>query len=197
MRRRILSLALYGLTLVCLEVGLSGHGYLPAHPFQTLLAHRGEDLLALPEEEIAKFLRAVTKLVPGRKYHSLHFDYAPWYFWEFGERGVRRSYVLFEVERFIAHPGSSPVRISVFDEGGKMVSETTFTTGHRRYLSKVELLPAGANEKPILVFRVGSLGPYRATQYYGWIGNGLDLIRVERADGQADRNDYCYPHFRC
>ncbi len=143
-----------------------------------------------------EFSVAVAQLVPGRKYDR-YFGYAPWYFWEVGTGDGRRAFVLFEVFGPVAHPGSTPVRISVFDDAGRLVSEATFDTGHRRYLCEVALRPTGANEKPILVFKVARLFANAPTQYYTWIGDRVDLIRLEKEEGTPVRNDYYVKHFRC
>jgi hypothetical protein len=97
----------------------------------------------------------------------------------------------------VPHPGSTPIRLTLFGGSGKVVSETEFTTRHRCYLRDVEL-QEGGGDYPLVVLKTSDgpgPGPGIERQYYAMVGGRFELIRLERGGGQVARNVYCPIHF--
>jgi len=99
------------------------------------------------------------------------------------------------------HPGSTGIRINVFEKARNVRSESVFWTGHRCYLRAVSLDKQGDDDRdPFIVLETGlgaGPGPDVQRQIYGRIGDRFDLIRLEDSEGEATRNRYYVNHFAC
>jgi hypothetical protein len=186
--------------------GLAAAGDAPAGPaaadpdaFSRFKDYVGKDLqeLDLDGVEWEGLLSAIKQLVPGRE-HNSHFGYLPWHIWAVATKAeADPSYLLFETERWVMHPGSTPIRLTLFGSSGKVVSETEVDTRHRCYLRDVELREGGG-EYPLVVLKTGNgpgPGPGIERQYYAMVGSRFELLRLERGGGQVARNTYCPIHF--
>ena len=167
--------------------------------FSEFKTYVGKDLRELDSDEIEmqNLLTAIKRLVPNREY-EIHFDYFPWRIWEFAKDGGEPSYLLFEANNMDGHPGTTPIRLTVFSNSGAVLSETQFTTAHRCYLHDVEL-QVGVSGYPFVVLKTGNgpgPGPCIEQQYYAIIGDRFDLVRLETSKGKIARNDYSPIHFR-
>jgi hypothetical protein len=165
---------------------------------EPLSAYRGKELANLDEIEAKELLATIRKLVPDREYR-FWFDFWPWYVWEFPNKG-RPILLLFEVDNTSPHPGSSGIRITVFEKTGNAPSESEFWTGHRCYLGAVSLDKIFDDQDPLIVLETGlggGPGPNVQKQIYARIGNRFDLIRLEDGHGKATRNTYYVNHFAC
>jgi hypothetical protein len=195
------------LLLICLPCVLAAYGCVEDAPagrpeaaepdaFSQFTAYVGRDLRELDDDsvEMRGLLSAIERLVPARKYES-HFGYWPWHVWQVATAGGDPAYLLFETERLIPHPGSTPIRLTVFGPSGQVLSETEFDTAHRCYLRDVEL-QQGGGELPLVVLKTAY--PFvdgGNRQYYAIIGDRFDLIRLEKRDGAVERNVYDSVHF--
>jgi hypothetical protein len=167
--------------------------------FALMKSFRGTDLRNLGEKKVGLLVAVVERLVPGRKY-SDGFDYVPWRLWEFSTPGAPPLYVLCDVDDSSPHPGSTSIRLTLFGSSGRMVSETTFTTGHRCYLDRVELERMRGGDYPVVILATGDgpgPGPGLSRQIYAMIDNTFSLVRLQGHDGKATRNRYYVQHFAC
>jgi hypothetical protein len=165
--------------------------------FELMINQRDKDLSQLEPAQAKEVLVAITKLVPKRGYDAI-FDFRPWYVWEFQKAGEAPLHVLFEVNNSWPHPGSTGIRLTVFDRFGKMLSETSFDTGHRCYMRSAKLEEQTDGQYPIVMLKTGpggGPGPNTYKQYLACVGDRFDLIRLENSEGKATRNDYAVRHF--
>jgi len=135
---------------------------------------------------------------PEREYRHW-FDFRPRYVWEFPNKG-QPALVLFEVDNTGPHPGSTGVRINVFEKAKNVRSESVFWTGHRCYMHAVSLDKQADDQDPLIVLETGlgpGPGPNVQKQIYARVGNRFDLIRLEDSEGKATRNNYYVNHFAC
>jgi hypothetical protein len=175
------------------EAGLSYSGSL-----EPLAAYRGKELSKLDEAQSKDLLAAIKKLIPDREYRHW-FDFHPWYVWEFPNKG-QPALVLFEVDNTGPHPGSTGIRINVFDKAKNARTESVFWTGHRCYMRAVTLEKQKDNQNPLIVLETGlgpGPGPNVPKQIYARVGQRFDLIRLEDSEGKATRNSYYVNHFAC
>jgi len=159
----------------------------------------GDDLRQMKRDDPERqaIVALIQRLIPGREYRRV-FDYVPWYVWEFPAQGRESSYVLFEADTSGPHPGSTPVRLTLFSAAGRVLSETQFTTAHRCYLRDVALSGRLSEGYPVIVLKTGSgpgPGPDIGKQYYARIGDRFDLVRLEAGDRAARRNRNYITHF--
>jgi hypothetical protein len=165
---------------------------------EPLNAYRGKELAKLDDLQAKELLGTVTRLVPDRTY-QFWFDFRPWHVWEFPNKG-QPVLLLFEVDNTGPHPGSTSIRITVFEKIGKTFSESTFATGNRCYLHGVSLEKQTDEHDPLIALETGcgpGPGPNFHKQVYARFGNRFDLVRLESADGKATRNLYYVNHFAC
>jgi hypothetical protein len=157
--------------------------------FQSLKPYCGAELTTLRFEQTEELLNTLSRLLPRRKAAAGRIS-LPWYFWEFGEK--KALYLLFEVESPTIRPGSTVLRLTLFDHAGEVLCETIFNTGHRCYLQSVELRAVDDTPYPLLVMTTDV-----TKQYIGFVGSRFDLIRVEDHAGIATRNKYYLAHYTC
>jgi hypothetical protein len=160
--------------------------------------YAGQSLEVLEDEELEPLLTTLEHLVPGRKY-DIPFDFRAWRFWEFGSINGRPAFVLLEANTS-PHPGSTRIRLTLFDTSPDPPFVAEFTTGYRCYLSGATI---EANQKlthPLVVLETagrGGPGPAYYKQFYAWNGKRFDLVRVEDWEGGATRNDYADKPWQC
>jgi hypothetical protein len=172
------------------------HSY--SGPLEPLNAYRGKELAKLDEDQARVLLATIKKLIPEREYRHW-FDFRPWHVWEFPNQG-RPALVLFEVDNTGPHPGSTGIRINLFEKARKVRSESVFWTGHRCYLRAVSLDKPPDGQDPLIALETGlgpGPGPDVQRQIYAHIGDRFDLIRLEDSEGKATRNCYYVNHFAC
>jgi hypothetical protein len=168
---------------------------------EVVRAHCGKDLQGAERAQLKELLGAVTALLPQRRYRDdLFFEFRPWHVWAFGREGGPTLAVLFEVNNSWPHPGSTDIRITAFDEGGRVAAEAAFTTGHRSYLRGAGLEQRGEGQYPLVALDSGpgpGPGPPPRKQLYALVGTRFDLVRLEGTGGEAALNDYGVRHFAC
>jgi hypothetical protein len=165
---------------------------------QPLDVYRGKELAKLNDAQVKELLAIIKNLIPEREYRDW-FDFHPWHLWDFPNQG-RPALVLFEVDNTGLYPGSTGIRINVFEKTRTPRSEVEFWTGHRCYLQAVSLQKQANGQDPLIVLETGlgpGPGPNVHKQLYAHIGNRFDLVRLENADGKATRNLYYVNHFAC
>ncbi len=166
---------------------------------EILKTHVGKDLKTLDKSQVKDFQETITKLVPKRNYDEL-YSIIPWRMWEFQKKDKDAIYVLFEAQRTISHPGSTHILITTVDKAGKVLSETTLSTGHRCYLHGAKLEKWDDGEYPMLKLETGlggGPGPNIRTQYYAYVGGQFTVVRLEDSNGNVSRNKYYIRHFTC
>ncbi len=167
-------------------------------PLDVIKGYCGRELEKLNEAQAKELLAAITTLVPNRTYRDW-FDFRPWFVWDFSN-GEQPLLLLLEVDNTHPHPGSTGIRITVFDKSGNVQSETAFWTGHRCYMRRICLEDQAKGQQPILVIETGpgaGPGPNVQKQVYARLGDRFDLVRLENSDGTATRNQYYIGHFAC
>ena len=177
---------------------------------EVLKAYRGKDLRELEPDRVRWLLGQMSVLGLKREYQDDVDGYGPWYVWDFRSRDEPPRHLLIEArkKRKVTvddkvvfthyHPSYTPISITVLDEGWEVVSETHLTTGWRCYLRAINLQSV-VDDYPLVVLEteLGSgPGPDIRRQYFAWIGQRFDLVRLEDSDGNATRNRYHIKHFR-
>lgn len=165
---------------------------------EPLIAYRGKELGKLDEDKSKELQAAIKKLIPEREYRHW-FDFRPWYVWELPNNG-QPGLVLFEVDNTGPHPGSTGIRINVFEKAKNVRTESVFWTGHRCYMRAVSLEKQRDDQNPLIVLETGpgpGPGPNVSKQIYARVGQRFDLIRLQDSEGKATRNSYYVNHFAC
>jgi hypothetical protein len=192
-------------TILILGLAVGGTGLGVAKPdeaadsgsaLKVLVGYCGRDVRDLDEAESKPLVRAIEALVPGRHYTAPYFSFYPWYVWRFSKPGVGQTYVVFDVQSGMPSPGSTPIQITALSSQGSFLFENTFTTGARCFAGGAELKSAGAGQFPIIAVDTKQWATV-VRQYYAWIGNRIDLIRLEYGSGKATRNSYDYVSSTC
>jgi hypothetical protein len=178
---------------------------------KVLSEYSGEDLDDVSDDDLRPLCKSLNSLDPiraeeiraERKRLGLRdddseccvslFSPSPRYVWRFS-RNKSFGYLVFERGRFTVHPGTTSIRVALFDKSGAVVTRSEFTTGWRRYLDSARL----AEVDGVLCVEVDAtqLGADTTRQYYALIGDRLDLVRLEE-EGSTRRNAYYTNHFRC
>jgi HEAT repeat protein len=161
----------------------------------SLMAYQDRNLRELKADALKELLDNLTRLVPGRTYRP-QFDFQPWYIWAFRKGQERPRFLLLEANDTLGHPSEPRIRITLFDNAGKVLLETAFGAGWRCYLSDAGLEAWVDGEYPLLALQMPP-GHSARLQYYALSGDGFSLVRLEGWDGSARRNDYSVRHFRC
>jgi hypothetical protein len=168
----------------------------PEVALEALHDWRGKALSELGDAQQEKMIATIKVLVPEREYRGW-IDFRPWYVWDFPNKG-QPNVVLFEVNNRLPTPGSTGIRLTVFEETGKVRFESEFWTGHRHYMSDASLRKQIGADDPLIELEVSGLGGnILEKQIYARIGDRFDLVRLEDADGKATRNRYYIGHFAC
>jgi hypothetical protein len=160
---------------------------------------RGRPLAGLSEARVRPLLGALQQLDCVDDRQPL-FGFIPHRIWEFRRVGDQQDYLVFEADQSSPHPGSTRIRLTLFDDFGAIRAKSQFATGHRCYLYGEKLERVAGIEGPVLALQTGlnaGPGPDFARQYYALIGRRFDLIRVEGSGGGAVPNDYYVKHFAC
>ncbi|HEY8503934.1 MAG TPA: hypothetical protein VIL46_05090 [Gemmataceae bacterium] len=165
---------------------------------EAIKACRGKDLRSLEPDRIRELLGHMSELGLERAYQDWIDLYGPLHVWDF--RNEKGQLLLFEADKISPHPGRTRITLTVLNDSGKVVSETDLTTGWRCYLRDAKLQAAAGGGYPLVVLETGlgsGPGPNVGEQYYAWIGQRFELVRLEDSDGKATRNRYHINHFRC
>jgi hypothetical protein len=162
---------------------------------ELLKRYNGKPLTPLDAKAAAELKEAICGLIPDRVYNEL-YDYAPSFIWQYSNKDKQMSFVLLEINSALPRPSATAVRATILDRAGRPVYETTFTTGHRRYVQSVALISTSYGEYPVIAIETGGPGPDIAIQYYARIGNRLDAIRIEDSQHCAIRNRYHLAHLQ-
>ncbi len=178
---------------------------------EAIKACRGSELQGLDPDRIRKLLAHMSELGLKREYQDDVSRYGPWSVWDFGAKGQPPLYLLFEAGKKMRfargnevvhehpHPSATPISMTLLDDAGKVISETHLTTGWRCYLSAAKLHPVTDNGYPLVLLETelgGGPGPDIRRQYYAWLGERFDVVRLENTAGKATRNHYYVKHFR-
>jgi hypothetical protein len=137
-------------------VGVILH-FLSVRYFETLRTYSGADLSSLSTREVKHLQCRISKLCPERSDDEIT-SYQLKQIWEIADSGSPLIVILetFGVELV---PGTSTIRITVFDSTDKMLSESTLTTGYRCYLNTARMLQQDEKSPPILILEtVGPIG---------------------------------------
>jgi len=165
---------------------------------EILRARVGKDLSELEEGQLTAIQAAIDSLVPNRNSERA-FGYQPERVWEVHQGEDKRLVVLFERFLYTAHPGASQLRLTVFDDTGRVLAESMFTTGHRCYMRELTL-EAPDKGTTLFVLKTGAgggFGPDIGKQVYALTNGRFDLVRLEDSEGAATRNRYYVRHFTC
>jgi hypothetical protein len=163
----------------------------------------------LEPERVREFAGHLSKFGLKREYSDYLPHYGPWYVWDFGKKGQPAHFLLFEARKKMRfkrggkgvhlHPSTTPICMTLLDDSGKVIAETDLATGWRCYLKEAGLQSSGDKDYPLvrLETELGSgAGPDIGRQYYAWLGQRFDLVRLENSAGKAIRNRYYLKHFR-
>ncbi|MDB5308077.1 MAG: hypothetical protein JWO38_2279 [Gemmataceae bacterium] len=165
-------------------------------------AFLGKNLEKAGEEELRPLMAAMRVLDPGRLTSSDAESWpspAPLYVWAFGSEPGPVGCLVLERGQFTnIIPGTTDIRLTLFDHTGAWRAKVESTTGWRCYYRAARLESVPGIEDPVVVIDTADgLGPGYARQWYARIGSRFDLVRVENYDGATARNLYHTQNWRC
>ena len=163
------------------------------NPWQMLLSVEGDNLLKL-EMPVRKMVMGAVEATTGRSYENRPGEYIPALFQSMLNTQGQKRYVLVELSSLAIIPGSSFLRIHVFNTSGELLHSQKFNAGYRTTVTSIQIRETQLTENQLLV--VGTsyvLSGHPATQYYALAGNNMDLIYLEQ-DGRLDSNNYTDTH---
>jgi hypothetical protein len=115
--------------------------------------------------------------------------------WAFGRSGEQSLTLVLERSYVDGVPGSTSLCLILLDQNGRMLSESKFTAGRRTFLNEGHLCSVDGCEFPVIETKMDSWLTTRSRQWYAFVGERFDLIRVEGNNGTAERN--YYNGYRC
>jgi hypothetical protein len=117
-------------------------------------------------------------------------DPTPAYVWKFTHSKEDQTSLVLERSWFDPMPGTTRVQLTLLRDDGAMLATATFQMGGRIYLSKARLRPLLGSEFPILEANASSWFGGREQQFYAFVEDRFDTIRVADKNGRACRNHY-------
>src|SRR5213593_1234568 len=97
--------------------------------WKELLPYEGRDLRELDGAGIDRLLNSLNQLFP--EYVEASSLASPSYLWRIKDRKHILRYIIVDGEQLQRLPGTSKACICLFDEGGKLLGATEFSTGWR------------------------------------------------------------------
>jgi hypothetical protein len=155
-----------------------------------LSRYEGRDLRNLDDADNDKLFDLLEKLFP--KYCETSSITDPYYVWTVQDekRNILR-YIVVDGEQIQKLPGGSRACISLFDEVGRLVATSEFSTGWRIDIKDVELIKDSIIGVPVIVILSGSFGGRDiGRQYYALFNDEVVLIRLEDVNGTVIPNRY-------
>jgi hypothetical protein len=197
--RRWLSFRLSTVFLVVTAVAI-GFGYRHIHryiQFQRLKTFVDCDIRALPEPKRKEFDRITASLLPAKSRLEIIGWYfrENWFVWRLStDRGMR--FVLFQGEHITSIPGVSSAHVFLFDFSGRLVGQSSFSTGWRIDIHDAALSTDKVKNENLIRINTAPVinGVDIRTQYYAIIDDALALVRLEDSSGACIQNDYAAPN---
>jgi len=164
------------------------------HRFQ---AYVGQDIRNLPESERESFSAIVNDLVPDqpRGVRALIDGRENWFVWHLStEDGMR--FVLFQGDPIKDIPGNSGAYIYLFDARGRLVGQSSFSTGYRMDITDAAIVSDEIKGESLIAVSTGPAFGREdiAKEYYAFLGDNVVLVRLEDKTGAFVGNDYCSSH---
>lgn len=153
-------------------------------PWQMLLRFENQDLRKLDEQHTRMFTRAV-ETITGKRYENVdRGNFEPALFRSMLNSNGEKRYVLVELATLWMIPGSSTLRIHVFDTAGRILNAQEFDTGNRTFVTSMRISQYGAIDRQLLsVEGEYSLTNHAFTQFYTLTGDRFELL--EQLDHKA------------
>lgn len=155
-------------------------------PWQMLRAFENQDLRGLDEPHKAMLQKAV-EAITGKQNETVHGgQFEPALFrWLLNGKNEKR-YILVEVANTRIIPGSSFLRIHVFDTAGHILNAQEFDTGNRTFVTSMRIGQYGEVERKLLFVEGGYvLTGYKFTQFYALTGDRMEQLYLQK-DGRLD-----------
>jgi hypothetical protein len=168
----------------------------PETPFknpdaETVESYCGRKLADLNSDELRPLNDALARLCPGRGRIKVGVVLRPAYVWKFSQGREPVGCLVLESGSTDLIPGTTDMRLTVVDNGGRIRSESEFTTGWRSSLKEARLMPVVGVEFPVLALRAPPVrGNDQTGQFFTLIDDRFDLIRLEDKSGATIRNYY-------
>jgi hypothetical protein len=155
-------------------------------PWQLLLTFENQDLRGLDEQHKRMVEKALEAITGKRNENALINHFEPALFRSMLNAKGEKRYVLAELATPWTIPGSSRLRIHVFDAAGRILNAQEFDTGNRTFVTSMRIGHYGAIERQLLIV-VGEyqLTDHLFTHYYGLTGDGMEQLYLQK-DGQLD-----------
>jgi hypothetical protein len=160
--------------------------------WQVLLSFENQDLEGLDEASVRVVKRAID-MTTGTSRPPEYMEFEPRLFRKISNSDGEPRYILVEEEPKLMIPGWSIFRAHIFDNAGRVLSSTEFSTGNR-----IEIIAMGLRKNYWFKSEVLRLdGETDLTrdpchQYYTVVGNELRLVYLE-IDDHVYSNSYTDP----
>ncbi len=163
--------------------------------FQRFKSFAGLDIRKLSEAEQTRFAAIVSSLIPSQQPHLAFLFKQNWYVWQLQCEGKTR-FVLFQGQPISGIPGISQAHVHLFDAFGRVVGQSSFSTGWRIDIDDAAIESKLLAGETVIVVRTSPVinGADIAKQYYAVQNDNLVLIRMEDSQGVALSNDYGAPN---
>ena len=157
--------------------------------WQVLLSFENQDLQGLDQESSEVLQKAVTT-VTG---HGSE-NFLPRIFRTITNTSGQKRYILVEEAPLRMIPGSSSLRVHVFDLAGRLLNEQEFNAGYRISLSSIQIRRIEAINSEVLIAQgLSVFGGHFLSQYYVLSKNQIVLVYLE-TDGLFEQNNYQNRH---
>jgi hypothetical protein len=166
---------------------------------ETVRSYVGRNLADASDDELRRLCEALCQLDATRDpvENGKIFGFGPRFVWEFGRAEGQTGYLIFESRRYMPHPSTQPIRLTLIDAAGVVRAKSEIRTGWRRYLNTAKLTSSGDIAEPVLVVECHEFGISPVCRdYYALLDGRFELIHAENHDGTPGRDNYHLMHTR-
>ena len=161
--------------------------------FQRFKAYVGQDIRNLPESERESFSAIINDLIPDQPQgiYAILDGRENWFAWRLPtENGIR--FVLFQGNPIWEIPSASGANIYLFDDWGRLVGQSSFSTGWRIDITDAAIISDEIKGESLIAVTTGpSIGGRSiAKQYYAFLDENVVLVRLEDKTGAFVGNEY-------
>lgn len=196
--RKLVALLYLAVVIACFAAELPPIG---------LSAHKGKDLRQLDEKQSAMFMKDLQDLTGDEpETERSWMGYSPWSVQAF--QVGRARWAVLEGYSTCMIPGTSAMRVHVFDEQWNRICKQAYPVGYRFFLNEISVTRQADLGQHLIVtkttcagpFFVGNdgsktpafeQGPYQR-QYYALLGTNIVMVRLEDDKGELARNHYAW-----
>ena len=162
-------------------------------PWKVLLAFENQDLQKL-DVPSRRMMEGAVEAITGKRDENTVSGFKPALFRSMSNSAGERRYVLVEIAPLVMIPGSTSLRVHVFDTAGHILNVQEFNAGYRTTVTGMRIRDNANLQHPLLIVEAEyCLGGNPSTQYYALTGDNLVLVYLEQ-NGRPDHNNYQHSH---